>query len=246
MWWHKVCGDVGHKGKSTDTGNTNAGTGNTRTEGTSTGTEKTSISTKTKTKTKTKTNIKKPLWDAPFLTPLFFVLFLLGGCGFQPLLSETGDTPQSLETIKIDLIKDRLGQQLRNRLLELLTPSGVAVSPRYVLKVQLSESEQEISFQKSLVARRKTMDIQGSLVLMSMETGKTLWTGTCKASTSFSLGATSDFSALSAYASEEDARKQMVEILAQDIRLQMALALKEVGADSCVHGSQKTGLSAQP
>src|SRR3546814_19847398 len=67
---------------------------------------------------------------------------LLAGCGFQPLYARP-DAPSSvtadLAHIKVLTIGNRIGQKLRNHLLEDLDPDGSEEPPLYTLGVGRSE-----------------------------------------------------------------------------------------------------------
>lgn len=82
-----------------------------------------------------------------FLKPvaLFFMLVLLAGCGFRPLYAtdETGTSVATdLSSISIDETGTRIGQQLRNRLISTMRPSGQEGQNLYrlVLSPKLSET----------------------------------------------------------------------------------------------------------
>ena len=67
-------------------------------------------------------------------------LVLLAGCGFRPML-KAGDDPavrEQLAAIEIAGLGGRLGQLVRNALLEELTPTALEVPDRYRLVVQLN------------------------------------------------------------------------------------------------------------
>lgn len=81
---------------------------------------------------------------------LLFVCCFLVSCGFEPLYvqkKEHGafyynskfDTSitQKMAQIKVGVIADRFGQQLRNNLLDLLTPRGTPKKAKYRLEVEL-------------------------------------------------------------------------------------------------------------
>ena len=83
-----------------------------------------------------------------------FILALIcfiTGCGFKPLYIQNNKTDfytgnsqnnsiiNELAQIKISAISDRFGQQIRNKLLDLLTPKGVPTNAKYRLKVELVE-----------------------------------------------------------------------------------------------------------
>ena len=76
---------------------------------------------------------------------LLLVIFLCS-CGFTPLYKQTkvngsysSATINEMSKIRISAIKDRFGQQLRNELLDLITPKGSPVTPTYRLDVKLAK-----------------------------------------------------------------------------------------------------------
>ena len=83
-----------------------------------------------------------------------FILALIcfiSSCGFKPLYVQnnetnfyTGSTQNTsiideLAQIKISIISDRFGQQIRNKLLDLLTPKGTPTNAKYRLKIELAK-----------------------------------------------------------------------------------------------------------
>ena len=74
----------------------------------------------------------------------------LSACGFRPMYgvnSYDPDVAQELAQIRVEPIKDRQGQLIRNALANALSPSGEPVHWRYHLDVflQVSESQEAIS-----------------------------------------------------------------------------------------------------
>lgn len=81
-----------------------------------------------------------------------FAVFMLAACGFQPLYVQRTsgnawyydgqfDTSiaDEMSQIKISSIADRFGQQLRNDLLDLITPRGTPRQAKYRLDVKLAD-----------------------------------------------------------------------------------------------------------
>lgn len=83
-----------------------------------------------------------------YILILALVAFV-NGCGFRPLYIQNTETDiysvdnrsssiiSELAQIKITPISDRFGQQIRNKLLDLLTPKGVPSNAKYRLDVKL-------------------------------------------------------------------------------------------------------------
>jgi LPS-assembly lipoprotein len=81
------------------------------------------------------------------------VLFglLLSGCGFRPLYA-VPDTPNgsmqsTLRAIYVEPVPERLGYQLRNRMIDVLDGQGEAGGARYRLKLTLTTKSEAIGVQ---------------------------------------------------------------------------------------------------
>ena len=109
----------------------------------------------------------------------FFVVFLLGACGFRSLYGTdaTGDAPGELATIKVNPIADRLGQQLRNNLLDLLNPRGGPANPRYFLTVSLDQSTQRLAIEKDAFATRANLRLRAEFSLQDPDSREIVLSG---------------------------------------------------------------------
>ena len=79
------------------------------------------------------------------------LVILISGCGFKPLyiqstennfysgVEQSSSIINELAQIKITPISERFGQQIRNKLLDLLTPKGVPAKAKYRLDVKLEK-----------------------------------------------------------------------------------------------------------
>lgn len=154
-----------------------------------------------------------------------FVLVLLmtavAGCGFRPMYATggaTGDVPAELSAIKIDLVADRSGQELRNHLLDLLTPRGQPPKALYLLKVTLQEQKREVAVKSTGLATRANISVRAKFALLNISTGDLLTDGTARAFSSYNL-TDSEFSNLTA---EKDTVSRATRVLATDIRSRLA------------------------
>ncbi|MCG8511485.1 MAG: LPS assembly lipoprotein LptE [Rhodospirillales bacterium] len=145
---------------------------------------------------------------------------IAGGCGYQPLYGGGKNSPASREMafVRVEPIADRIGQQLRNELLDLLTPLGQPSTPKYALEVTLSESKSELAVKKSEVATRANLSLRASYTLRNNGTGKNLYGGNSTIVGSYNI-LTSDFSNIAA---EQGVRDRLVEELARDIQLRLS------------------------
>ena len=157
----------------------------------------------------------------------------LGGCGFRPLYgrSAAGDLGDTLARVEIGPVRAtagersdlfRVGQQVRNALLDGLQPRGAADVPLYRLDVNISEGISSLAVQKSADATRADLTLEASFHLTDRDTGKSLFSGTSRAISSFNI-LNSEFATLMA---ERGARDKAVRQLGDDIRLKTAIFLR--------------------
>lgn len=160
-------------------------------------------------------------WSRPLLV---LVLLALGpaGCGFKPLYgrgdASTAPVAQELASVRISGIEDRMGQQMRNRLVLALNPRGEPASARYSLEVTLSESLSglaESSDGKSTVGR---MLIYATYRLTDLQTGKVVHSHQAQAAGTYRyLGPR-----YASVVSERDTEESVLGGLADDIRTELS------------------------
>ena len=149
----------------------------------------------------------------------------LSSCGFSPLYGKRVAGQDSAEDhlalIQINQIKDRVGQQLHNRLLDRLTPKGEPVNPAYVLTVDVSESVSSLGVKKSAVATRSNLRLDVSYVLMPVinTLEEALSSGTVLAISGYDIS-NSEYTTLVA---AQNARTSAVREAADDIRTRLAV-----------------------
>lgn len=153
-------------------------------------------------------------------------LFFLSACGFRPLYGQSGgqNALSDLSSIRIEPIADRMGQELHNNLLDLLTPQGRPQKPRYSLKIKLAQSKKALAVRKSAFATRANLTIKATFSLRAIAKGgaalsKPLVSGKSSIISSYNI-LSSDFATLIA---ERNARTQAVRELADNIRTRLAV-----------------------
>ncbi len=154
------------------------------------------------------------------LSSLLLIL-LLSGCGFNSLYGVNNGVELSsqLATIKISHIKDRIGQQITNQLLDLLTPLGVPSKPQYKLHVSLEEAKKQYAFKKNAFATRLDLRLSSAFSLYSFGTEQLLTNGKIIAISSYDV-VNSDFATLSA---EENARSRNIVQISEEIRTRLGI-----------------------
>lgn len=114
-----------------------------------------------------------------YILILALVIFT-NSCGFRPLYvqksnfgsSQNNSIVNELAQIKINPIEERFGQQIRNKLLDLLTPKGVPSNAKYRLDVKLAE--------KSVSQQAMRDDITATSERVDYTVNYTLYEGTQK------------------------------------------------------------------
>lgn len=161
---------------------------------------------------------------------LIIVLVSLTGCGFRPLNHSRlagGAVPAGLQSTKVEFIDDRIGQQLRNELLDRLNPYGEPDRPQYRLLVELQEAEQNLGIRKDDSSTRANLLIYTTYRLVAVSSGENLLTGSYQSVNSYDILA-SQFATQSA---KEDARRRGAEQVANQIKTRLSLFyLDQAGA----------------
>jgi LPS-assembly lipoprotein len=106
---------------------------------------------------------------------------LLGGCGFHPLYGGmNGAMSETLSSIYVEPVPERIGYELRNTMIDLLDGPGTASGASYRLKLALSETTQGIALQNDATITRyndtltvtyELSDMAGHIVTRGTETG---------------------------------------------------------------------------
>ncbi len=153
----------------------------------------------------------------------------LSACGFEPLYVQRdtqsswyfgGKTDTSITAemsqIKVETIADRFGQQLRNDLLDLITPRGVPKNPQYRLKVKLVDRQVvQQAMRRDITATSERVTYRVSYELL--KESDTLVKGDSIAYVSYDIMANPYSTTMAQKKTETDAAK----IIANDIALRL-------------------------
>ena len=170
------------------------------------------------------------------LLALLAVVISLAGCGFQPLYGTAGGTrnlPADLARIQIAPIPDRLGQQVRNTLLDQLNPSGEPAAADYILTVKLDLNRQGLGYRKDESITRVNLRLVANYELRNAE-DKIVIAGAGRSIASFDV-VQKDFSTLTA---ERDGEERIANDVANQIVLQLAAHFQD-------HGTRYTASSGE-
>lgn len=125
---------------------------------------------------------------------------LVSACGFEPLYVEKKSSGQwyydnkfdtgikeEMASVKVELIQDRIGQLIRNDLLDKLSPKGEPKHAKYILSVtSINKQEIDQALRNDITATRKKVIYKVTYVLRNPER-KTLINSTSVAYTGYDI-----------------------------------------------------------
>ena len=155
----------------------------------------------------------------------WFVLGLcagLGACGFRPLLAVNDDAgvQQQLGGIEVTGLSGRLGQLVRNSLMEHITPvAALDGAPRYRLAVRLSRGTSALGIQLDNTITRYNLTVVARFQLLRQEDNQPLYRSTVRRVASYNVRR-EPFATLTA---EQDAERRAAREIGNDIRTVLAV-----------------------
>jgi LPS-assembly lipoprotein len=152
------------------------------------------------------------------------ILSLLTGCGFKPVygVNSAGKSPSAVQqfaAIEIPVLPDRLGQQMRNMLIDSLHPSGVTGDYRYKLVIGIKEAVVDLGLQQNSTSTRGQVRLTAKYSLIDTETSKTVLSETLRTSTGYNIL----INQFSSVLSQDDAEAQGTQQIVDDMTLHLAL-----------------------
>lgn len=149
---------------------------------------------------------------------------LLTGCGFKPLYQAEGGNSRmvltKLASIDIAPIPERLGQIMRNRMLDLF---GSATTPDYRLNVTISDEIEGYGFRSDAAVTQEQVTMTAVIVMKTLASDEIEFETTLRARTSYDV-VLSDFAT---YTQREDAKRRLVEELAEQLHRRLALHFRK-------------------
>ncbi|WP_422369319.1 LPS assembly lipoprotein LptE [Pelagibius sp.] len=149
-------------------------------------------------------------------------LLPLAACGFTPLYAE-GDSSLSaaaeMATVRIEPLRDRVGQQMHNFLRDRLNPNGQPVAPSYQLRLQITESLSELGVRRDETATRANLRLTTDFTLSDTGSGEQLLNGRSTSTTSYDILENPFATTIS----ERDARERALREVADDIQTRLAV-----------------------
>lgn len=144
---------------------------------------------------------------------------LLAACGFRPLYRQDSDTASVVQFSQIAIAQpdDRVSQQLRNHLLDILTPHGAPERPRYLLDYRITESVGSVFVTRTEEITRNNLQLSVSYYLRDYETGVAVFSMSATSQSSYNV-TQADYANL---ISEKNARERALRDAAEQMRLRL-------------------------
>jgi LPS-assembly lipoprotein len=153
-------------------------------------------------------------------------LFLLTGCGFQPVYGERSQIPADSPIragVSVSVASSdypQLAQQFEHHLSDIVNPEGLGgKAPTYAMRVQLMVNTVGIGLARDGTAARYNVTLDSNYEIRRAGESDVLVTGQLRNVTSFNNPNNQYFST---YISEQDARKRGIEELAEAYRQRLA------------------------
>jgi LPS-assembly lipoprotein len=153
---------------------------------------------------------------------------VLPGCGFQPLYADNNNlgVSSTLSTIYVEPISDRVGYELRNDLLDRLDATVSAQGARYRLKLYLTELEEPVVFQPNTSITRYNYTLTAHYDLVASGGTGPAKSGDITAFAAYNVAASPFL--YSTVAAQRDAKNRAANDIAERIRIELAVYLRQV------------------
>ncbi|WP_169566592.1 LPS assembly lipoprotein LptE [Sneathiella limimaris] len=158
------------------------------------------------------------------LAILFVILLSVAACGFQPLYgrqTQNAKVTAALDQTYVLPIEGRVGQIVRNELLDRVSPKGLPSRSLYQLKVKLREVKQGLAIDKSDSTNRYNLTLIGQYTLLDSSGKTAVYKGSAQSVASYNV-VDSDFANLAA---EKNAQKRSAIVVAEEIHRQLSVFL---------------------
>jgi LPS-assembly lipoprotein len=150
---------------------------------------------------------------------LVIALLTLSACGFRPLYEAGGSSAamqSHLSGIEVAPIADRLGQVMRNRLLERL---NVGSAPEYRLSVVLTQTTEGYGIRPDAAVTQEQLTLTATVIFAKLGEEELIFSEDMRARTSYDL-VLSDFASVT---QREDSARRLALELAERIHRRLAL-----------------------
>lgn len=157
----------------------------------------------------------------------------LCGCGFQVIYRERDKSAEisyvdELAAIKIKKNRDRLEQELKNHLYDLLNPDYVKAEPKYFLILKTSNSTSPTFITLTGSSGRNKITLSVSYELKDLKSAKTIAFGSTSVYDNYDVSS----NRFGTYTAENYVRSNLTKVAAQNIRNSLVNDLIEIKRNS--------------
>jgi len=153
---------------------------------------------------------------------------MLAGCGFHPLYGGmNAGMQQTLSTIYVEPVSDKIGYELRNTMIDLLDGPGTPAGAAYRLKLQLTETTQGVALQNdatpgsaSVAITRYNDTLKVTYTLLDLK-GKTVTSGVETGLSAYNVLPSSPNANFGTLTAQQDADRRAAQDIAERIRLDL-------------------------
>ena len=143
---------------------------------------------------------------------------------------------QLASAIYVEPISERVGYELRNDLLDLLDATGDAGGARYRLKLYVTELEEPVVFQPNTSITRYNYTLTAHYDLVARDATQPVKSGDVTAFAAYNVAASPYL--YSTVAAQRDAKNRAANDIAERIRIELAVYLRQVAQDQGDRGSR--------
>lgn len=150
---------------------------------------------------------------------------LLAGCGFTPMYAtprDGGGLVEKFSVVEVAPIADRVGQVVRNGLMDRLTPDGPPGAPLYRLEVTLGETREGFGFRPDEAITRENLRLDATYRLVRTIDQENVLEGSARSNLAYDI-VQSDFANFSA---RQDAERRTAEQVINIIVVRLGLFLQ--------------------
>jgi len=147
---------------------------------------------------------------------LVFACSALAGCGFHSLYGgpEAAQFDETLASIQVSPVSERIGQRLANSLRDALNPTGERITKRYTLAISLTTATGDVAIRKDGTASRQLEIVYANFQLFELNSSAAIFSGSARSQRSYDIGE----SPYSVVVVNADAQKRAADEISAEIR----------------------------
>jgi LPS-assembly lipoprotein len=161
---------------------------------------------------------------------LLFACSALAGCGFHSLYGgpEAAQFDETLASIQVNPVPERIGQRVANSLRDALNPTGERITKRYTLAVTLTTVTGDVAIRKDGTASRQLESVYASFVLYGLNSAAPILSGSTRSQRSYDIGE----NPYSVLVTNADAQTRAAEEISAEIRNRLMVHFRRQATNS--------------